>query len=46
MFIFFYTFFLSVLLEAKAEESFNQHSSLEIIPKDICCMIKTIFTLV
>ena len=35
MFMLFFTlFFLSLLTDVNAEENFNQHSSLEIIPKD------------
>ena len=44
MFILFFTlFFLSLLTDAKAEENFNQHSSLEIIPKDYLLKDKNYF---
>ena len=44
MFILFFTlFFLSLLTDAKAEENFNQHSSLEIIPKDYLLNDKNYF---
>ena len=44
MFIFFLIlFFFSLLTEAKAEENFNQHSSLEIIPKDYLLNDKNYF---
>ena len=44
MFILFFTlFFLSLLTDAKAEENFNQHSSLEIVPKDYLLKDKNYF---
>jgi len=44
MFILFFTlFFLSLLTDAKAKENFNQHSSLEIIPKDYLLKDKNYF---
>ena len=44
MFIIFFTFFfLSVLIDVKAEENFNQHSTLEITPKDYMLKDKNYF---
>mgnify|MGYP001288167570 FL=1 len=44
MFIIFFTFFfLSVLIDVKAEENFNQHSTLEITPKDYLLKDKNYF---
>ena len=44
MFILFFTlFFLALLTDAKSEDNFNQHSSLEIIPKDYLLKDKNYF---
>ena len=46
MFILFFTlFFLALLTDAKSEDNFNQHSSLEIIPKDYLLKDKNYFYL-